>query len=612
MENIFGSGVLIFDGAAATEFYRQGIFVNNSYENLNLVNPGVVSKLHEAYVNAGVNVLTTNSFGANKNKLSRFGLGDRTEEINAAAVKLARAAAEKAERRIYIAGSVGPAGESAGHGNMPDSREAVTALAGQIEALKCGGTDFILAESIPDMQSAQSMAAALSETGTENYMVSFALKREALSGLEEPENSVLSAMIQLFEKLENKPFAYGLNCGLGPDEMLTALLKAGTLTKLPLVVQPNSGTPHEVDNRIMYMCTPEYFTTYAVRYIQSGASGVGGCCGIGPEHILEMARAVKPLASAGRCIETVSGAKKDDGVEALKPESYSRLAAKLARGEFVRTVEITPPRGFDLSDVVAKARLCAQHGIDGVNLPDGPRASSRISSAVTAQTIQREAGIEAVLHVCGRDRNIIALQSDLLGCTASGVCNILFITGDPPKLGDYPFASGVFDLDSIGMLEMAGMLNRGLDVGGRSIGGAAELFAGAGADPNALDPEREFSRLRRKIEAGAKFIVTQPAFSKEPVLRMLDAVSECNIPVIAGIWPLASLKNAEFMKTQVPGVVVPDSVIRRMSKYSDRADQFKEGLAIAAEALEELRDAVAGVQMSAPFGRVDGILDILC
>ena len=290
----------------------------------------------------------------------------------------------------------------------------------------------------------------------------------------------------------------------------------------------------------------------------------------------------------------------------------SSFAAKLAAGQWVTNVEITPPQGFHLEKTIENAKLCAEAGFDAVNIPDGPRASSRVSSLVTASRIQQAAGIDCILHVCCRDRNLIGLQAELLGCAALSVNNLLFITGDPPKLGDYPFASGVFDMDSIGMVKIQNRLNRGLDLAGKSIGDVTRALIGVGADPNAIDMKREIRRTREKLDAGAEFVITQPVFDIEPLLRFIDAVPGLSsIPVIAGIWPLASFRNAEFMRNEVPGVVVPDSIMERMAKGSSKEEQKAEGIAIAREAISAIKTKVAGVQVSAPFGNVRTAIEVI-
>ena len=595
--------VLIFDGAMGTELYRRHFFINTSFENLVLSSPETVRAIHRSYIDAGCDVLTTNTYSANINKLSHFGLGDRAADICRAAVALA---SECARSETLIAGSVGPVGErSAGCAGLAD--EEILAIPAQ--ALAEAGAHFILFESIGNAAGVRAAVRAMAELKLP-YVVSMVLDQEA-RGVGSGDD--FAAMLAEIEAARRAPAALGLNCGHGPEATLKAFERVVRQSPLPWIVQPNAGEPKKIDNRTMYMNSPEYFTTYALRYVGLGARGVGGCCGIGPEHIAEMAHAVRPLArgnaQGARPVITIS-----EGVEP-QPETplaeRSQLGRKLANGEWITSVEITPPTGFDLNAVVAKARSCREAGVDAINLPDGPRASSRISTLITALEIQRQAGIETVLHMCARDRSLIGLQAELLGCACEEVRNILFITGDPPKLGNFPFSSGVFDVDAIGMVQMQKHLNCGIDLGGRALGMRTNAVIGVGIDPNAIDLEREYRRICEKAAAGAEFIVTQPVFAPEKLLSFLRRIEHLKLPVVAGVWPLASLRNAEFMKNEVPGVVVPDAIMERMGSVADKEGQKAIGIAIARECVAAIRSAVNGIQVSAPFGNVQTAIAVL-
>ena len=583
---------VIFDGAMGTELYKRNFFVNVSYENLCLTAPKVIQEIHTAYKDAGAEVLTANSYGANFANLSKFGLGDKVEEINAASVKLARKIAGDV---LMVAGSVGPV-------DIENDKEAVDMLSIQVKSLYEAGADFIIFETLSNKNDIERVLACVGKNGEFPYVLScvFNIDGNLKDGTE--------AEI-IFEMLENaayQPTAFGMNCGLGPDEMLTAFEKVAKISPYPVIVQPNAGLPKNVGGRTIAMCSPEYFTTYAMRYMTLGAKGIGGCCGTNPDDIADMARSLNPLAKAQSNKSILEVKIANEGVEPIEFAQRSNFARKLAEKKWICNIEIVPPSGYQLKNTVAKAIQCREAGFDAVNIPDGPRASSRISAIASACIIQREAGIETVLHQCCRDKNLIGMQSDLLGCAALGINNILFITGDPPKLGDYPFASGVFDIDSIGIIKIQNRLNHGLDLIGKPIPAPSAAVIGAGADPNAIDMEREIRRTREKIEAGAEYIVTQPVFDPDALLRFIDNVPELqSIPVIAGIWPLASLRNAEFMKNEVPGVTVPDHVIERMSAVSTKEEQLDVGIAIAKESIERIRHAVAGVQISAPFGKVE-------
>lgn len=596
-------GLLIFDGATGTELYRKNFFVNVCFENLVLTSPEVVQSIHQSYIDSGCDVLTTNTFSANANKLSRYGLADKLDEICISAVKLARKCAHS---DTFIAGSVGPAGELTEAYKNCDRAALLKAPA---TAMARAGADLIIFESLETLEDARAIA-QLSVDLEIPYIVSMALDENAC-GINSriTFEELLSALLNT----ANPPSALGLNCGHGPESTLKCFEKVRDHANLPWVIQPNAGEPRKIDNRTMYMNSPEYFTTYAMRYANLGARGIGGCCGIGPAEIAEMARAVRPLAkgnaaSAKKVIEIASGV---ELMEAIPLRERSRLGRKLADKEWITCVEITPPPGFDLTGVIEKSRICAEAGVDIINLPDGPRASSRIASLITAIEIQRNVDIETTLHVCARDRSLIGLQSELLGCACEKIRNLLFITGDPPKLGNFPASSGVFDVDAIGLTEMQKKLNCGIDLGGGSLKMQTAAVIGVGLDPNAIDQEREYRRICQKAEAGAEFIVTQPVFDPEKLLSFLKRIEHLHLPAIAGVWPLASLRNAEFMRTEVPGVVVPDSIMQRMGSFVDKDAQKAEGIAIARECIDSIRHAVAGVQVSAPFGNVHTALAVL-
>ena len=593
--------VVIFDGAIGTEFYKRDFFINTSYENLCLTAPDVVRDIHCSYVKAGAEIITSNSYGANRHKLKQFGLADKTIEINQAAIKLAK---EACEDDTLVAGSIGPVGKSTNLHKLTFD-EAVEIIGEQITTLQDAGADFILCETIHSLKDAQIAIAAIDKHAEIPYMFSFAVDAE----LETPKGESMAELLRIFNTSTKKPTAIGLNCNIGANGMLEALGKVLKLTKLPVIVQPNAGMPKQVDNRMIYMCSPEYLTTYAVRYINLGASGIGGCCGTRPEHIADIARSIKPLSKTH--IEYVAVDAEVPLQEAVPMEQRSKFAAKLFRGEFITSIEITPPRGFDLTTTIEKSIKCREAGIDAINIPDGPRASSRISPIITAIEIQEKAGIEAVLHACCRDKNLIGMQADILGCASKNVNNILFITGDPPKLGDYPFASAVFDVDAIGILKVCDKLNHGVDIGGKSIGDPTPICPGAGADPNAIDMERELRRLREKVAAGAEYIITQPVFDTKALFEFMEQIADLKVPIIAGIWPLASYRNAQFMKHEVPGVTVPDEIMDRMAAVESREEQRAVGIAIAREAVEELHKHIQGVQVSAPFGNIDSALAVL-
>ena len=597
------SGVLIFDGAMGTEIYKRDFFVNTSFDELNLKAPNVISEIHQKYVDAGTDVITTNTFAANRHALSKFGLGEEVWKINAAAVKIAKKCANE---DTLIAGSVGPIGQTGYNSGLTEDK-IIEILADQIEALKKAGVDFIIFETIPSVADAKYAYQAINRASEIPYAMSFSVDRDGKTQKGEP----LKNLLNVISDKGRQPTAVGLNCCVGPEGLLEPLEELLSRTDLPIIIQPNAGIPKQVGGRMIYMASPEYLATYALRFVNMGVKGIGGCCGTGPDHIMEIARSIKRVAT----VETRSPVMeiKEDAklCNPMPTGEKSKLGAKIANGEWVTTIEIVPPRGYNLADTIAKAHQCAEAGIDAINIPDGPRASSRLSPLVSSLKIQDEAHIETILHFCCRDRNLIGMQSDLLGCAAAEVRNLLFVTGDPPKLGIYPNASAVFDADSIGMVEVQARLNQGIDLGGNPIAEKTNALIGVGADPNALDMARELRRTCEKVEAGAEYIITQPVFAVAPLLKFLDEIQKLNIPVFAGIWPLASFRNAEFMKNEVPGVVVPDTIMARMEKAETKEAQKKEGITIARESVEKISDRVQGIQISAPFGNVNTAIAVI-
>ena len=617
-QEALSESTLVFDGATGTEIYRRHVFTNQCYEELNLRNRKMIAEIAESYALAGADALTTNTYNANRFALERYGLETQVDAINRAGVDIARetalAHAERTEP-IFVVGSVGYPSEEVLQ--TRSRQEIVDAFAEQIAALANAGVDLILFESQPSRDVAEIMIDAIA---TLDRPPLFAISYGLAATLFQAPNT-LESRADLYSRLfapfaENKPSpcAWGLNCILGPSEMLVAVQEIIKTLDKPLIVQPNAGAPKAFEGRQIYYSSPEYLATYAMRYAGLGAAAVGGCCGTTPGEIAEVVKMVKPTAHSRRVDIKLFDSKPDVREQEESPvASRSRLARKLCAKEWVQTVETIPPCGYDLSAFLEKARKLRDAGIDAVNLPDGPRASARIASVVAAEKALVDAGIEPVLHVCARDRNLIGLQADLLGCAALGVNNILFITGDPPKLGNYPNATGVFDCDAIGLCALQRRLNRGIDLGGASIGKPTNAFFGVGVDPSALDRRRELDRLRKKIDAGALFVVTQPVFDADALLSFLDDFGELPIPLVAGVWPFVSYRNALFMRKEVPGVVVPDSVMNRMEEASRKSkeDQMQTGVEIARELLDSIRSSIQGVQVSAPLGNINISLQTL-
>ncbi|WP_337171456.1 bifunctional homocysteine S-methyltransferase/methylenetetrahydrofolate reductase [Gemmatimonas aurantiaca] len=601
--------VVVFDGAMGTMLYARGVFINQCYDELVLRSPDLVRDVHAAYAKAGAEVLETNTFGANRTKLAQYGLEEQVEAINRRAAELAREAA--GEHRL-VAGAVGPLGvrlEPYG----PTSREDARAIfAEQMRALVAGGADCFVLETFGDLEELQQAILAAREVNPSAPVIAQATigpdLRTAFGATPEDVARVLDRW---------GVDVIGLNCSVGPQTILEAIERMATVTDRKLSAQPNAGMPRDVGGRSMYMASPEYMASYARHLVQAGAKIVGGCCGTTPEHIKAMAEGIRPLAprtrvQVGTTAEWPAEGTAQSGRAPVSLAERSRLGAKLAAGQFVTSVEIVPPRGIDTTKLEQDAVLLAKAGVDAINVPDGPRAQSRMGAIATSLIIERH-GIEAVTHYACRDRNLLGMLSDLLGASALGLRNLLLITGDPPKMGPYPDATAVFDIDAIGLTNLVSKLNRGLDPGKNPIGEPTRFVIGVGVNPVAIDPEQELRRFHWKVEAGAEYAITQPVFDPAQLERFLESIQDVRIPVIAGIWPLVSARNAEFLANEVPGVTVPEEVLHRMRRASEKSKEHAvaEGIQIAREALERVRGVVQGVQVSAPFGRVEYVLDVI-
>jgi homocysteine S-methyltransferase len=590
----------VFDGAMGTMLYSRGVYINRCYDELNLREPDLVREIHRDYVRAGAEVIETNTYGANRIKLARHGLDGELEAINERAVEIARSAAGG---WTCIAGAMGPLGlriEPYGPTSVDEARELFRE---QAAALLQGGVDLFILETFADVLEIQQAIAAVREICE--------LPIVAQMVIQEDGHTPLGTDASVFaERLSEWGVdVVGMNCSVGPHAMLQAVEKLAGVTDKPISAQPNAGLPREVDGRKIYMASPEYMATYAAHLIRKGVRFVGGCCGTTPEHVRLMSGAVRALVPGSPRVEEHAAEQPAAALEPVPLAERSHWGARIAAGDFVTTVEIVPPRGVDPTRMIEGVRLLKEAGIDGVNVPDGPRAQSRMGVLATSTLIQQQVGIEAVVHYCCRDRNLLGMLSDLLGAQALGLRNLLLITGDPPKMGPYPDATAVFDIDAIGLTNLVNRLNRGLDPGGSAIGNQTSFVIGVGVNPGATDFEHEIRRFYWKVEAGAEYAITQPVFDVDQLYRFLDHIEGegIRIPIIAGIWPLVSARNAEFLANEVPGVVVPEAVIARMRRASDRGKEegVEEGIAIAQEMLAEAYPRIQGAQVSAPFGKVD-------
>lgn len=591
--------IVIFDGAMGTRLYDKGVFINRVYDELNLSQPALVKEVHKEYLDAGAMVLETNSFGANRFKLAPHGLADKLEAINFQAAKIAR---EVAGDKAWVCGSIGPLGARIEPMGKITADEAEKAFSEQAGTLIAGGVDLLAFETFVDINELEIAVKAARKLTDKPIIASMTIGEDFCT--------IYGTNLETISSKLNNSGAdiIGLNCSVGPKVMFDAMEKLRELTNLPLIAQPNAGLPRMVDNRTIYLCNPEYFGEYAKRFMQIGVHIVGGCCGTTPDHIKWVASAARANTPGGKeSIIKILDVKEEDaeGIVVTPTEQKSNLAKKIHDGKFVIEAELTPPKGCDPAKAIEKAKQLKECGVDVVNLPDGPRASARLSSFALAVLIEKEAGLETVLHFCCRDRNILGLQSDLMGAYALGIHNVLAITGDPPKVGNYPQAAAVFDIDSIGLVNIVHRLNHGRDLGNNLIGKPTAIHCGVGANPGAIDLDLEVKRFEMKVKAGAEFAVTQPVYDPELLKRFLDRIKHCRIPVIAGIWPLVSLKNAEFMNNEVPGASVPDHIMEKMRKADTLDAQREVGIQAAREALLGVKDFVEGVQVSVPLGRVD-------
>ncbi len=646
-------GVLLFDGAMGTMLYEKGIFVNQCFEHTNLTSPEVVLEIHSEMAAAGAQVLTTNSFGANPIRLASYSLQHKTAEINRKSVELARSVAGE---ELYVAGSVGPLGMTLAPVGSLSKEAAAEAFAAQMKALIEAGVDLLILETFKNLEELLLATRTARELAPELPIQSqFSFRPHRKDTSEEDIGWVFTSL----ERSEAD--VIGLNCSTGPSYMLDILQSVATSVRKPISVMPNAGFPREFEGRQLYMASPDYFSEYALRFLEAGATVIGGCCGTTPDHIHKMAQTILTLGRAKRTVEirrspqeeaesraadTAAGdsaggaAGRDtgagstgagtggvgigragcrssaerEGPEAMEPlplAERSELGRALAAGSWINSVELVPPRGVSLDNVIEKARSLAEKQVACINIPDGPRASSRISALVTAIEIHRATGVEPMPHLTCRDKNIIGIQSELLGAQAAGIQNLLLLTGDPPKVGNYPDATGVFDIDSIGLLSLAHNLNRGIDLAGKQLSCPTSFVIGAGANPTAPILAKEIDHTFRKAEAGAEFFITQPVFDVALLEFFLEKIKPTGVPVIAGIWPLSSYRNALFLDNEVPGVSIPKEIQERMRQHTEKDAAIEEGILIAREIIEAIRPHIAGVQVSPPFGRLETALRVL-
>jgi methionine synthase / methylenetetrahydrofolate reductase(NADPH) len=589
-------GVVVCDGAMGTMLYARGVFVNRCFDELNLSNPDLVRSVHQEYVEAGADVVETNTFGAHRMKLGPHGFEAQVAKINREGARVAR---EAAQGRALVAGSMGPLGKPLEPFGNVTFRDALDVYREQAEGLLEGGVDLFLVETMPSLEQARAAFEAVRALGDKPIVVSLTFTEEGTTFYgDKPEDVVRAAE-------EWGAAAVGANCSQGPQPMLETVQRmAAAATRIKVSAQPNAGAPAMVEGRYVYLCTPEYMASYARRFIEAGVSVVGGCCGTTPAHIRNLVRSVRMVQPARQVITAPKVELAREAPVPVPREEKSPLARKLGK-QFVVSVELDPPKGADPDRLVDRAQYCKENEVDAINVADGPRASARMSAQSLCVLMQNRVGVDTILHYTCRDRNLLGIQSDLLGAYALGLRNILAITGDPPKLGDYPDATAVYDVDSIGLIRIMSHLNNGCDLAGNPIGPALGLHIGCGADPSKPDWEKEVARLEEKVRAGAEYVMTQPVYDPRTVEKFLSLIKHLDVPVLIGILPLYSHRNAEFLHNEVPGMSIPEDIRERMRVAGSGEQAQAEGVRIAQEALLAAREQAQGAYIMPPFNKVE-------
>jgi methionine synthase / methylenetetrahydrofolate reductase(NADPH) len=617
--SLLADGPLLFDGAMGTEIANKGILPTQCYEELNISNPELIRSIHKSYVAAGANVIQTNTFGANRHALARRSLESQTGKINAEGVAIARSVADDG---VMVAGSVSPAGCFNGQRAGMDAcsrDDLLDAFAEQIGYLRDAGVDLLVLESFEEIGVMElALIAARREAPYLPVVAQLRLTPPLL-------NAGSDAVDDAFRRITGQGAdVIGLNCGIDPVDMYPILQRLKqSFPGVPLTAQPSIGPPKQVDGRLLYSSATDLFATFAKRFLKLGVSVVGGCCGTTPDHIRSMSGAVRmaqnQTSSNGRHAPTahVAFAPASAPTATVVPDSRkiplaesSNLGALLGQ-RFVVSVEVNPPASLDYSRAVRAAQKLIDGGATVINTTDGARAALRMDNLTFASIVQREVGCETILHVCCRDRNSLGTVSHLLGAHAHGVHNLVVITGDPPKMGDFPDATAVYDMDSIGLLKLLSGLNAGYDPAGRELKAPTQFVCGTGVEPAAEDYARELDRLYQKVEAGADFVMTQPVYEPETMDRLLADTRDLGVPILMGIVPLASERNAEFVHANVPGMSIPDKIRARMRQAGNGPEARDEGVQIAIEAIEAVRDRVAGAYIIPPLGQYDSAVKII-
>jgi methionine synthase I (cobalamin-dependent)/5,10-methylenetetrahydrofolate reductase len=586
-----GTRVLVCDGAMGTQLYAKGIFLNRCFDELNLTQPDLVGDVHRDYVRAGADVIETNTFGANRFKLVHFGLADRTRDIAREGARIAREAARDA---AWVAGSVGPLGVRIEPWGKTGADEAEAAFREQAEALVEGGVDVFILETFRDLNE---MLAAIRAVRSVS-----ALPIVAQMTTEEDGHSLDGTPAETFAPALERAGAnvIGVNCSVGPAAMLETVEAMGRVSSLPLAAQPNAGRPRDVDGRNLYLCSPEYMASYARRFVAAGVRLVGGCCGTTPDHVRQIAIAVR--AATPTSVRAVPSAPADGQIAVAEPvlrQEKSGLARAFVERRFAVVVEVAAPRGFDLSAVVAQARRFRDLGAVAVNVPDYPKSGARASALALGVLVEQQGPVETLLHYSCRDHSLIGMQSDLVGAHAMGLRNVLLTTGTPASQASYPDATSVFDVDAIGLTNMVARLNHGLDIAGQSIGIPTRFHIGVAVNPFAPDADAEWRRLEHKVEAGAEYLVTPPIFDLAAFDEVLPRLKATGLPMLAAVAALEGVRHAEFMASEVVGVRMPERLVESLRRAGD---ERAAAMAVTVEIARELASRAEGLQVTCVHG----------
>lgn len=598
--------VILADGGMGTQIYERGVFINRSYDELNLSRPDLIRDIHTAYVTAGAELIETNTFRANRLALAEYGLEDKVAAINAAGVALARACAKD---RVYVAGAVGPLGRSLEPLGRLKKDEASAYFREQIQALESAGIECLILETFLSLEEMTLAIHAAQAVSTAPLIASLSFRFSANGEIigTTPEEAVQALTALGVDVI-------GTNCVNGPEAAVRVVERMRAVTQKKLSAMPNAGLPQVVEGRTIYLASPEYMAEYARRLVQHGANLVGGCCGTTPAEIAEMKTYIRSI-NPGTTIQITAEAPPPPApdITPVPLRNRSRFAADLGK-KFQISVEVEPPKGLDPAHTIAGAKFLAAHGIDAVNIADGARAIARMNPTALALRIREQVEIETIIHYCCRDRNLLGMQMDLLGAHALGIHNLMIITGDPPKMGNFPHATAVFDVDAIGLLHFTRMLNHGYDLSEKPLGGTTQFVLGCGCNPGAVNLDLEVDRFRKKVAAGAEYVFSQPVYDPQMLETFLQRTVEVPpIPFFVGILPLASVRNAEFLHNEVPGMQIPADIMQRMRMAPTKEAQRQEGIRIAQASLAAAKKLprVTGAYIFPPFGSYEAVLQVV-